>query len=187
MEDEILDLVNEEDKVVGKISREEMIKNGLPKGLSIRVVNILLFNNEDELLVPQRSDNRRMFPGRYDFSCGEHVKASESYLDAAKRGMEEELGLKLNLKEIEKLGPKDGVSSFMKIYSANYNFPILKYDKEGIKELRWRSLSELEDIMAREPEVFKPDLPIVIKYYINSKNLIKKQIKESFYFLFTKK
>lgn len=165
MKDEILDLVNEKDKVVGKISRETMIKNGLPEGLSIRVVNTLLFNNERELLIPQRSDNRRMFPGRYDFSCGEHVKAGESYIDAMKRGLDEELGLKFKVTEVGKLSPKNKVSSFMMIYTATYNLPITKYDKEGIKAIRWLNLNDLNELMAKDPELFKPDLPIVLSFY----------------------
>lgn len=72
------------------------------------------------LLLPKRSRNRELFPNFYDFSCGEHVLSDESYDNAAKRGVKEELGLEnVKIDFLGKLGKKDGVSGFMQIYKIN--------------------------------------------------------------------
>ena len=58
MKDEIefFDIVNENDEVIGKIKENEQ-KNIRPNQL--RFINILIFNNENKILVPKRSYNRK--------------------------------------------------------------------------------------------------------------------------------
>ena len=146
--DEFLDLVDENDKIIGKDTREKILKKGLPPNTNIRVVNIFLFNFQNQLLVPKRSLNRKTFPGRYDFSCGEHVTSGEDYETAAYRGLEEELGITgVKLQGLTKLGPKDGVSSFMKIYSLHYEQPIIHWDRDGIEGLSFFNLNTLEKMI----------------------------------------
>jgi len=102
---EFLDIVDDNDVVVSKDTRENIWKRGLKH--NVRVVNIFLFNSKNEVLIPKRSKNRKLFPGRYDFSCGEHLISGENYNDATIRGLREELGIS-NVKIIElgKLTPK---------------------------------------------------------------------------------
>lgn len=98
MDSEYLDIVDENDKVIGKDTRKNIYIKGLEH--NVRVVNIFIFNSEGKLLLPKRSMNRKIFPGCFDFSCGEHVVSGEDYYGAAKRGLEEELGIK-NMRLIE--------------------------------------------------------------------------------------
>lgn len=92
MQDEYLDIVDENDNVIGKDTRENIYNNGLEH--NVRVINIFVFNSEGKLLLPKKSIKSRFFPGRFDFSCGEHVVSGEDYYQAAIRGLEEELGIK---------------------------------------------------------------------------------------------
>ncbi len=164
MQDEYLDIVDENDKAVGKDWRNSIYAKGLNH--NIRAVNVFIFNSDGKLLVPKRSMNRRIYPGCFDFSCAEHVSSGEDYYQAAKRGLEEELGIRdINLIELGRLTPKDGVSCFMKVYKSEYNEDITNYDKDGIDELFWYSLEEVKQIIAEDKTKFKGDFLEVLEWY----------------------
>jgi len=165
MKEEFLDIIDENDKVIDKDTRENIWKRGLEH--NVRVVNIFIFNKEGKLLLPKRSMNRRIFPGCFDFSCGEHVLSGEDYYEAAIRGLREELGIENpKLTELEKLTPKDGVSCFMKIYQLNYDGEIKNYDKGGIEALFWYDLKTVKQMIKEDKHKFKRDFPTVLNWYI---------------------
>ena len=109
MTDEWLDVVDAEDGVIGQESRLEVHR----RGLRHRGVHVFLFNDRGELLVQQRGAQRETSPSALDCSVSEHVRAGEDYLQAAQRGLKEELGL-----EITALTP---VVHFSMTYGENDN------------------------------------------------------------------
>ncbi len=163
MKDEQLDIVDKHDKVITQRSRNQIYNKGLPAHQSIRVINIFVFNKQGKLLLPKRSANRKLFPNCYDFSCGEHVMAEETYDQAAQRGLHEELGINEKLTYIGKLGKREGVSSFMQIYTLTYEGPF-NYDQQGIAELCWFNKQQLKELL-NHPEQCKPDLLKVLHWY----------------------
>jgi len=88
--EEHLEVVNEHGEVVG-IARRSAI-HGDPS-LMHRVVHVLVFNANDELLLQKRSLNKDVAPGKWDTSVGGHVGVGETLLCSAGREMEEELGI----------------------------------------------------------------------------------------------
>ncbi len=161
--EEFLDIVDDNDNVIAKDTRENIYKGGLKN--NVRVVNIFLFNSKGELLVPKRSENRRLFPGCYDFSCGEHVISREDYYSAAIRGLKEELKLSnLKLLELGKLMPKDGVNCFMKVFKVIYDGKI-NYDHESIESINFYSLETVRKILNETPNKFKPDFEPVFRIF----------------------
>ncbi|WP_406417264.1 NUDIX hydrolase [Streptomyces sp. NBC_01614] len=87
--DEILDIVDEHDRVVGRSRRGE----AYAKGLRHRCVFIEARDSEGRLFVHRRTPTKLVFPSRYDMFVGGVVGAGESYDDAALREAEEELGV----------------------------------------------------------------------------------------------
>src|SRR5690348_7715314 len=86
---ELLDIVDEEDNILGTSLYEDVYRN-----LSThRIVHVLLFNNKDELLVQLRTFVKPHNGGTWSSSAGGHVKSDETYEDAAKRETVEELGI----------------------------------------------------------------------------------------------
>lgn len=166
MPEEYLDIVDENDKVIGKDTRENIYTKGLEH--NVRVVNIFVFNSEGKLLLPKKEKNAKFNPGRFDFSCGEHVVSGEDYYQAAKRGLKEELGIKdVELAELGKLTPKDGVSCFMKVYELEYNKEISNYDKVGIDKLYWCDLAKVRQMISEDKNKFKGDFAEVLERYVN--------------------
>ncbi|MFC5215888.1 NUDIX hydrolase [Streptomyces coerulescens] len=87
--DEILDIVDENDRVVGRSPRGE----AYAKGLRHRCVFIEARDAENRLFVHRRTPTKLVFPSQYDMFVGGVVGAGESYDDAALREAEEELGV----------------------------------------------------------------------------------------------
>lgn len=109
---EYLDVVDENNQVIGKETREKIHCSGLWH----RGVHVLIFNSNRRLILQMRSVEKDKFPNRYDCSVSEHLKVGETYEAAAIRGLEEELkitdvGLKRLLRFRMNYGPKDNMIS----------------------------------------------------------------------------
>ncbi|MFJ4370323.1 NUDIX domain-containing protein [Streptomyces chartreusis] len=87
--DEILDIVDEQDRVIGRSPRGE----AYAKGLRHRCVFIEARDAEGRLFVHRRTPTKLVFPSRYDMFVGGVVGAGETYDEAALREAEEELGV----------------------------------------------------------------------------------------------
>ncbi|MCU8595586.1 NUDIX domain-containing protein, partial [Streptomyces sp. A13(2022)] len=87
--DEILDVVDENDHVVGRARRGDVYA----RGLCHRCVFIWASDPEGRVFVHRRTATKLAFPDLYDMFVGGVVGAGESYDDAALREAEEELGV----------------------------------------------------------------------------------------------
>lgn len=87
--DEILDIVDENDHVIGRAPRGEVYA----RGLRHRCVFVLARDAEDRVFVHRRTPVKLVFPSLYDMFVGGVVGAGESYDEAALREAEEELGV----------------------------------------------------------------------------------------------
>jgi isopentenyl-diphosphate delta-isomerase type 1 len=93
-QNEVFDVVNEQDQVVGKATRGEVHKN---KNLIHRSVGVLVFNSKGELLLQKRSETKDTDPGKWTISCSGHVNSGDTYENTAKRELREELGVQAPL------------------------------------------------------------------------------------------
>jgi isopentenyl-diphosphate delta-isomerase type 1 len=87
--DEIFDVVDELDHVIGSAPRSEVHR----RKLRHRAVHVFLFNTHAELFVQKRSAIKDTFPRRFDSSASGHVDSGEDYDVCARRETQEELGL----------------------------------------------------------------------------------------------
>ncbi|MES4890817.1 NUDIX domain-containing protein [Streptomyces sp. NPDC096012] len=87
--DEILDIVDEHDRVVGRRPRGEVYA----RGLRHRCVFVQARDAAGRLFVHRRTATKLVFPALYDMFVGGVVGAGESYDEAALREAEEELGV----------------------------------------------------------------------------------------------
>ncbi|MFD3454077.1 NUDIX hydrolase [Streptomyces sp. NPDC058691] len=87
--DELLDIVDERDRVVGQATRGE----ATARGLRHRCVFILARDADDRVFVHRRTAGKLVFPSLYDMFVGGVVGAGETYDEAALREAEEELGV----------------------------------------------------------------------------------------------
>ncbi len=163
---EYLDLVDDNDNVIGREDRNEIYKKGLR---NFRVINIMIFTSDNKIVVPHRSGNRRVFPNCYDCSVGGHVSSGETYEEAAYRELEEELGITgIKLQEIAYFKPYDiDTSAFSKMYKLIYDGD-LNYDKDGIQKICYMSKEEVSSLVNNSPEKFKEDYPKFFKWMLKN-------------------
>ena len=164
MDDEYLDVVNKNDEVVGKELRSKLYAD---KRSDYRVVSAFIRNSEGKLWIPRRTAHKKIFPLALDMSAAGHVGSGESYEDALKRELAEELRIDTNSVEVRLLGTlspyHDDVSSFQRVYEI-YSNDIPNFNKEDFVEWFWFTPQELIEHIERG-EKAKSDLPKLVRHF----------------------
>lgn len=96
-ENEELILVDNDDNEIGFLSKARC-HNG--DGVMHRAFSLFLFNERGELLLQQRSDSKRLWPGFWSNSCCSHPRRGESLEVATMRRLGDELNVKTSLEFI---------------------------------------------------------------------------------------
>lgn len=89
MSEEIFDVVNVRDEVIGQAPRREVHRAGWRH----RAVHVLVFNARGEVFLQKRSLTKDTSPGLWDSSASGHVDSGEGYDACAVRELREEIGL----------------------------------------------------------------------------------------------
>ena len=162
--DEFLDLVDENDNVIGKKRRSEVYAEHLS---NFRVVNVFVVNSTGEIWIPCRSADKKIFPLCLDMSMGGHVESGESYEDTLKRETQEELNIDTDKAQVRLLGhlspQKDGVSANMNVYEIKMD-DAPNYNKSDFIEYFWLSPKALLERIARGDKT-KSDLPTLVNIF----------------------
>lgn len=101
-EDELFDLVDEHDRVIGSVRRG--VANKDPR-LIHRAVAILVFNRKGQLFLQKRSKTKDTYPGFWTISASGHVRTGQSYRHAAVAELNEELGIS-DVSSLQRLGKR---------------------------------------------------------------------------------
>ena len=151
-----LDVVDEEDNVIGRATWEEMNRDRL----RIRCSAVLVFNSEGKLFVHKRSMSLPTEPGMYDVKLGGLVDSGETYEQAAVREMQEEAGIKNCGIEFLAKQITDRVNR--KIYRAVYDGE-MNLDPEEIESGRFMSMDEVNRLK-EEGRLSGPALKVLKEY-----------------------
>jgi len=89
-DDEPLVLVNDADEEIGFASKGRCHDG---EGLLHRAFSVFLFSPGGEVLLQQRSDQKRLWPGAWSNACCSHPRRGESLDAALRRRLREELSL----------------------------------------------------------------------------------------------
>ena len=90
---EKLDIVDEDDNIIGQDTRENVHK----KGLLHREIQVFIYNNKGEILFQKRSLKAETRAGLFAVGIGGHLDLGESYDMAAIRELREETSVQTNL------------------------------------------------------------------------------------------
>jgi isopentenyldiphosphate isomerase len=158
--DEILDLVDAQDQVIGWFRREHAHGENLGR---FRTVNAFIINDDGELWIPTRATTKKLFPGCLDTSVGGHVVRGASYDDTLWAETREEAGLDLTVvpwKRWVRLTPADGVTSFMWVYEIRAN-DVPEFSIDDIDHATWMTPGELTATI-RAGTACKSDLEVIV-------------------------
>lgn len=159
---EILDLVNQNDEVIGSETRKEIYAKGMR---NYRVVHAFIVNDEGKFWIPRRVSTKKLYPNGLDYSIAGHVESGETYDEALIKEATEEVGLDLTVipfKEIGRFNPyTHEVHCFQRVYEISAN-EVPNYNHDDFSGFEW--LSPQEVIKRYEDgETGKEDMPEVIK------------------------
>jgi isopentenyldiphosphate isomerase len=163
--EEVLDLVDGNDVLIGTIARGEMAKMKYkhPEGY-VRFVNAFLINNKGEIWVPIRGLHKLIAPGGHDFSVAEHVLAGETSEVAVARAFLEEAGLEVDYTTLVHLGtlhPTESKPSFDEVYALyGYNGEDPQYSKDEFIAGSWLDRDDFKKILREKPS--KSSLPVAL-------------------------
>jgi len=96
MADVYLDVVNDNDEVIGKEKRSVIHQEGLMH----REIWVLFYTQDNNVILQMRSPTKDTFPSKLDATVGGHVELGQSYLQAALMEVEEEAGIKVKEKDL---------------------------------------------------------------------------------------
>lgn len=169
--EEVLDLVSDDDQVIGKLPRSQIYEENRK---NFRVINAFIINSIGQIWTPTRHKKKSLFPLALDASVGGHVESGEGYLDAFFRETKEEINVDLTMaldtyEEIGKLCPKlDGTSAFMMVYLIKSN-EVPNYNKEDFTSWQWLFPHEIIK-MGEDGIAMKTDLPIIVNKLLRKLN-----------------
>lgn len=159
--EELVDVVDEADVVVGRTTRADM----RARNLLHRSVSILCKDSRGRIYVHRRTLTKDLFPGLYDMFVGGTVSAGERYEASAARELAEELGI---------VGPKpvrlfhhryEGAATraHIEVYEVVWDGPIV----HQASEVSWGAYRTLEELVAN-PDGFSfvPDGQEIFARYL---------------------
>ena len=151
MNGELVDIVDDDDRVIATVTRAEM----RARRLQHRSVGIAVLSSDGRLLIHRRSAAKDIWPGWWDIAAGGVVTAGETYERAARRELAEELGITAELHFLGRARYVDtDVAELCHGYSVVHDGPF-SFDDGEIVEVRWVTFAELDALRASQS--FLPD------------------------------
>ncbi len=153
VEEEIFDVVDENDEVIGRETRREVHE----KNLRHRAVHIFVRNRHGEIFLQKRSALKDRHPGKWDSSASGHLDSGENYEDAARRELEEEVGIGgVTVERVAKIGPAAETDwEFIEIYRVDYRGK-MRLCADEVEYGASFPVDEIDRWVAARPEDFAP-------------------------------
>ena len=150
--EELVDVVDEDDRVIGIVSRARMRAERLPH----RGVFVVVRRSDGRILVHRRSADKDIWPSAWDIAVGGVVTAGEAWDAAAERELAEEVGIEgapLTLARAGRYADAE-VDEVARVYTVTWDGPVRFVDGEVVAA-EWLTPAEIDQRRARLP--FCPD------------------------------
>jgi 16S rRNA (adenine1518-N6/adenine1519-N6)-dimethyltransferase len=151
--DEVFDIVDDQDRVIGQGLRGQIHRDGLKH----RAVHLFWSRENGQMCWQRRSFAKDNCPGLLSSACAGHVDAGETYEQAAYRELHEELGVQLapgSLVEIDYVPAHPDLGwEFVRCYwfRGTYSVSLAAYEVDSIL---WRTPQEVEAWAQAQPDIF---------------------------------
>jgi 16S rRNA (adenine1518-N6/adenine1519-N6)-dimethyltransferase len=150
--DEIFDVVDENDQVIGQATRGEVHA----RKLLHRAVHVFVFNPHGDLLLQQRSMFKDAHPGVWDSSVSGHLNAGENYQAAAVRELNEEMAIltESQPEEIARIGACDATGwEHVRLYRTRHSGSV-RFPAAEVESAAWFAPAEIAAWIAARPQDF---------------------------------
>jgi isopentenyl-diphosphate delta-isomerase type 1 len=140
MEDELFDIVDENDNIIGRATRRQVHKN---KKLIHRSVGVAVFDDGGRIFLQKRSKNKDTEPLKWTISCSGHVVSGDTYEVIARRELMEELGMNLEITPIVKFICKAPYETEITMLYKSFSNGPFKLNSQEIIEGKFFTQKEL--------------------------------------------
>jgi len=160
-------LVDDFDKEIGT---EEKIKAHQNGGKRHRAFSVLIFNDNDELMLQQRAISKYHCGGLWTNTCCSHPKPEEKTEEAAHRRLLEEMGFDCKLQEkfcFKYSAPLDHdltENEYDHVFVGYYNLEP-KINREEAESWKWIAKQDLNKDIELNPEKYTPWFKIIWKEF----------------------
>ena len=148
---EFFDVLNEKGEFTNQIeSREECHKKGL---WHKAVVVFIISNDNQKILLQQRSASKKLWPNLWDITAGGHVLTGEFGYQTVIRETKEEIGIDIDRKDLEFIGGTVSENIYGDIINKHFNeFYIVHKDvdikdivlqREEVQDIKWFDREEV--------------------------------------------
>lgn len=157
-EAEELILVDADDRETGFLSKATCHDGG---GVLHRAFSLFLFNENGELLLQQRSDAKRLWPGFWSNSICSHPRRGESMQVATQRRLHDELNIRAELEFVFKFSyqaefdDSGAENELCHVYLGRVGNGI-KPNTHEIAAVRWVPPRDIAKELAESPAIFTP-------------------------------
>ncbi len=162
MSEELIDYVNEQDEVIGAAARTEIYAQKLRH----RIAHVFLFDREGAIALARRGKEVSYCPDHWTSTAAGHVGAGESYEEAARREMQEEIGVTIPLDAC-------GVTPFIKEGTGHHKFlgtfkavyeGVFVCDPLEVQYVQYFSPATIREMLAAG-EPFHPETAMLLNHY----------------------
>ena len=173
MEEKVI-LVNEKDEPIGLMEKMEAHE----KGLLHRAFSVFIFNSKQEVLLQQRAACKYHSPNLWTNTCCSHPREGETNLQAGERRLQEEMGMRVPLREV-----------FSFIYKAPFDNGLTEHEydhvlvgysdlqpqinPEEVASWKWLSLEAIKEDILQAPERYTAWFKIIFEEFYH--HLLSKQ------------
>ena len=154
-DDEIFDVVDHADRVIGQATRKEVHA----RGLLHRAVHILVADSSGRFFLQRRSLAKDTIGGLWAGACSGHLDSGEDYETAAIRELAEEIGVHARADELTEIFRRDACPEteleFIRVYALRREGPFT-WNTAEIMDGQWVTVTELDAWLERQPSEFAP-------------------------------
>lgn len=165
-DNDILEIVDEHDTVIGTGTRKDVHQEGLMH----RAVHVFVFNPRGEIYVQRRAATKDKHPVKLDSSAAGHVDPGETYEQTAVRELGEELGLQEDLREILRIKACEETDNE---HVALFSVTSAQEPHPNPEEIQWggfMSRERLTRLMEEQPEDFVPAFALLWRAFVRKES-----------------
>ncbi len=160
---EIVDLLNNRKELTG----ETCERNAVPDGKYRLSIHIWIVNDKNEILIQQRSANRKKFPNMWTNTGGACI-AGETSIETVFRELKEELNITPNIDNLELITSYKREKDYVDVWllRQNINITDLKFNDNEVQDAKWVTVEEWKKLLIEEQAV-KSSTDYFLKYINN--------------------
>lgn len=158
-----MDLIDENDNIIGKIDVEEIHD----KGILHRTTHTFIINSEGKLFCRKISSKNKIYSGYWSTSVGAHVFSDQNYDQVAEESLRTNLGINCHLEMIGKVRVHDKYENEISATYVGYSNEKIHILNSDIEDGRFFTIDEIKELTKKHNVT--PHLIISLKLYLETR------------------